>query len=331
MMARPAFRTMRRGAIAIAAVLLSLLLSLLGVEGPTLNGSSGARAEPLSGQGSGPAQKTAAPALPSKALPGKGLPSPGLAGPGLPNQFDPHLRLPTAQIATATPIRFLTDDDYPPFQIAGADGTLTGFNVDLARALCEELAHQCTIQPRRWDTLLDALASRAGDAVIAGMKSSPEILARADVTYPYLKTPGRFLGRRGAKLAPSASALAGRPIAVAAGTAHEAFVKAFFPAATLRSLPSASAAFEALARGDVEFAFADGPSAAVWLNGTTGACCAFVGGPYLESRFFGEGMIIAVRKGDDAMRRVLNDGLQRLSANGRLADLYLKYFPIGFY
>jgi polar amino acid transport system substrate-binding protein len=253
------------------------------------------------------------------------------AAPGYPNQFDPHLRLPTAQIAAATPIRFLTDDDYPPFQIASPDGSLSGFNIDLARALCEELAHQCTIQPRRWDTLLDALASRTGDAVIAGMKSSPEIMARADVTYPYLKTPGRFLMRRGATLAPSAATLAGRPIAVATGTAHEAFVKAFFPAATLKSLPSAAAAFEALARGDVELVFADGPSAAVWLNGTTGACCAFVGGPYLESRFFGEGMIIAVRKGDDALRHVLDDGLQRLSANGRLADIYLKYFPIGFY
>ncbi|MFI5015769.1 MAG: transporter substrate-binding domain-containing protein [Hyphomicrobiales bacterium] len=255
----------------------------------------------------------------------------GAAAARIPNQFDPHLRLPVAQIAAATPIRFLTDDDYPPFQIAGPDGSLTGFNVDLARALCEELAHQCTIQPRRWDTLLDALASRAGDAIIAGMKPSPDILARADVTLPYLKMPGRFVARRDAGLAPTQAALAGRPVAVAAGTAHEAFIKSFFPATTLRSLPSTAAALEALARGEVGLAFADGPTAATWLNGATGACCAFAGGPYFESRFFGEGMIIAVRKGDDALRRVLNQALQRLSQNGRLGDLYLKYFPIGFY
>jgi polar amino acid transport system substrate-binding protein len=300
---------MRRGVIAVAAA----LLALLGVQAPIFGERGGAQAQEQSGQ-------AAAQATPQ-----------AMAASGLPNQFDPHLRLPTAQIAAATPIRFLTDDDYPPFQIAAPDGTLSGFNVDLARALCEELAHQCTIQPRRWDTLLDALANRAGDAVIAGMKSSPEILARADVTYPYLKTPGRFLVRRGGKPVPSPAALAGRPVAVVAGTAHEAFIKTLFPGATVKSLPSASATFEALARGDVEFVFADGPSAAVWLNGATGACCAFAGGPYLESRYFGEGMIIAVRKGDDTMRHVLNAGLQRLSANGRLADLYLKYFPIGFY
>jgi polar amino acid transport system substrate-binding protein len=253
------------------------------------------------------------------------------SGPRLPNQFDPHLRLPAAQIAAASPIRFLTENDYPPFQITGPDGSLTGFNVDLARALCTELSHQCTIQPRRWDTLLDALANRAGDAIIAGMRPTPEILARADVTYPYLKTPARFVGRRDLALVPNPQSLSRHTVAVATGTAHEAFLKAFFPAVTLRGFSSVGAVFDALARGEVDVAFVDGPGAASWLNSASGACCAFAGGPYFESHFFGEGMIIAVRKGDDAMRRVLNQALQRLSQNGRLADLYLKYFPVGFY
>ena len=258
-------------------------------------------------------------------------PASGPKLPVLPNQFDPHLHLPQAQIAAATPIRFLTDDDYPPFQIAGRDGSLTGFNIDLARALCEELAHQCTIQPRRWDTLLDALASRAGDAVIAGMKSSPDILSRADVTLPYLKTPGRFVARRGTELAPSRDGLAGHTVGVITGTAHEAFVKAFFPTAKLRGLLSIQAALDALTRGEVELVFADGPTLASWLGGANGTCCVFLGNAYFESRFFGEGMIIAVRKNDEALRRVLNLALQRLSQNGRLGDIYLKYFPIGFY
>jgi polar amino acid transport system substrate-binding protein len=249
----------------------------------------------------------------------------------LPNQFDPHLRMPAAQIASATPLHFLTDDDYPPFQTYGTEGALTGFNIDLARALCEELAHQCTIQPRRWDTLLDSLTSRAGDAIIAGMKTSPEILAKADVTLPYLKTPGRFLTRRDSTVAPSPSAISGRTVAVATGTAHEAFVKAFFPLAVTRGYASAATALEALARGEAELAFADGPTAATWLNGASGSCCAFIGSPFFESRYFGEGMIIAVRKGDDPLRRVLSAALQRLSANGRLGDIYLKYFPVGFY
>jgi polar amino acid transport system substrate-binding protein len=266
-------------------------------------------------------------ASPSATRPGEE----GSSGPRLPNQFDPHLRLPAAQIAAATPIRFLTENDYPPFQITGPDGSLTGFNIDLARALCAELAHQCTIQPRRWDTLLDALANRAGDAIIAGMRPTPEILARADVTYPYVKTPARFVAHRELGLVPSPQSLSGHSVAVATGTAHEAFLKAFFPTVTQRGFSSAGAVFDALARGEVDVGFVDGPGAASWLNSSSGVCCSFAGGPYFESRFFGEGMIIAVRKGDDVMRRVLNQALQRLSENGRLGELYLKYFPIGFY
>jgi polar amino acid transport system substrate-binding protein len=251
--------------------------------------------------------------------------------PRLPNQFDPHLRLPAARIAAATPIRFLTDDDYPPFQVAGPDGNPSGFNVDLARAICEELKHQCVIQQRRWDTLLAALADGSGDAVIAGMKSTPDILARADVTLPYIKLPARFVARTGNAVVPSPQSLAGKTVAVAQGTAHEAYLEAFFPAAELRRYPAMDAALQGLSRGEAELAFVDGATAATWLARASGACCAFVGGPYLESRYFGEGMVIAVRKGDDALRHVLDSTLQTLSENGRLGDIYLRYFPIGFY
>ncbi|WP_164142506.1 transporter substrate-binding domain-containing protein, partial [Serratia marcescens] len=59
-------------------------------------------------------------------------------------------------------IRFLTEDDYPPFNFAGPAGQPVGFNIDLARALCEELRVPCTIQVRRWDTLLESLDRNNG-------------------------------------------------------------------------------------------------------------------------------------------------------------------------
>ena len=89
---------------------------------------------------------------------------------------------------------------------------------------------------------------------------------------------------------------------------------------------------EAARSGAVDAAFGDGLSWAVWLAGSASAdCCVFKGGPYLESRFFGEGVGIAVRKEDFELRHAIDWALANLAQRGVYAELYLKYFPIGFY
>src|SRR6266853_1896138 len=77
-------------------------------------------------------------------------------------------------------IRFLTETDYPPFNFAGPDGNPQGFNVDLARLLCEELKVGCTIQMRRFETLLGSLNENRGDAVIASLAATTEARAKVD-------------------------------------------------------------------------------------------------------------------------------------------------------
>ena len=85
----------------------------------------------------------------------------------------------------------------------------------------------------------------------------------------------------------------------------------------------------ALRRGEVDFIFGDAISLAFWINGTdSGECCAFSGGPFVESRYFGEGIGIAVRKGNDLLRQSLNWALFRLWEKGRYTDLWLRYFSI---
>ncbi|MCU0955606.1 MAG: transporter substrate-binding domain-containing protein, partial [Hyphomicrobium sp.] len=54
-------------------------------------------------------------------------------------------------------VRFLTEGDFPPFNYLDEDGVLNGFNVDLARALCNEIGAACDIRVRPWDELLVAL------------------------------------------------------------------------------------------------------------------------------------------------------------------------------
>jgi polar amino acid transport system substrate-binding protein len=230
-------------------------------------------------------------------------------------------------------IRFMTEDDYPPFDFTLPDGTLTGFNVDLARAICEELRVACTVQARRWDTLIASLDENRGDAIIASMQINNETRLQVAFTTPYYLTPGRFVTLRSSPLGEAIpEALAGHTIGVLGKTAHSAFLETFFARSTLRAFESPQALRAALRNGEIETLFGDANALSFWLNGTDAAgCCIFKGGAFLDPNFFGEGVGIAVRNGNANLRRALDYALAKLAEGGVYADLYLKYFPIGAY
>jgi len=254
-------------------------------------------------------------------------PSPGV---GVPGFWDPRRRPERPDLSRLQTIRFLTGMEYPPFDYTGADGNPAGFNVDLARLICDEIKVACTIQARRFDTLLDALDENRGDAVIASIAAVAETRRRADFSDPYYRTPARFAARRDSAIADVLpERLEGKKVAVIAGTAHEAYLKAMFTEAELRPYPTAEAARAALRDKEVDLLFGDGIALAFWLNGTdSGGCCAFRGGPFLDSRFFGEGVGIAVKRGNDLLRQAFNWALFRLWEKGSFTDLWLRYFPI---
>ncbi|MDP3691396.1 transporter substrate-binding domain-containing protein, partial [Bradyrhizobium sp.] len=87
----------------------------------------------------------------------------------VPGFWDPRRRPDRPDLSRLSVIRFLTETDYPPFNFTGPDGNPAGFNVDLARLLCEEIKVTCTVQMRRFETLLDAIVSNRGDAIIASL------------------------------------------------------------------------------------------------------------------------------------------------------------------
>jgi polar amino acid transport system substrate-binding protein len=265
-------------------------------------------------------------AAPVSAQDGVALP----AGAGVPGFWDPRRRPERPDLSRVQSIRFLTELDYPPFNYAGADGNPMGFNVDLARQLCDEIKTTCTIQARRFELLFDALDDNRGDAVIASIAVMPAARRRADFTDPYYRTPARFVARSDSPIGDVLPELVeGKKIGVVAGTAHEAFLKEMFTAAEVRAYANAEAAREALRNQDVDLLFGDGITLAFWVNGSESAgCCAFRGGPFLEGRYFGEGVGIAVKRGNDLLRQALNWALFRQWEKGAFADLWLRYFPI---
>jgi polar amino acid transport system substrate-binding protein len=251
----------------------------------------------------------------------------------VPGFWDPKHRPEKPDTSRMGAVRFLTEDDYPPFNFKGPNGQVSGFNVDLARAICNELGLTCTIQVRRFNTLLDALDKNLGDAVIASIAITPQNRERADFTDRYYRTPARFVARKEVLLDQiTPEALSGRKVAVVAGSAHEAYLRDFFPEMTIRSYPNIETAFAALRRAETDLYFGDGITIAFWLNGAgSGNCCVFRGGPFTESHYFGEGVGIAVKRGNETLRRALNYALFKLWEKGTYTDIYLRYFPISFY
>lgn len=249
--------------------------------------------------------------------------------------FDARERLPRPDLSNLVRLRILTSVDFPPFNFADQVGRLSGFNVDLAREVCLELKIEakCQIQALPFAELEEALANRAGEAVIAGIAITQERRGKFSFSRPYLTIPARFarnvardLGGKGPE------ALAGRPVGVVKDTAHEAMLKSFFPKVIPVVFEDREAMLQALKGDKVAAVFSDGLRLPFWLAGeASGKCCVLFGGSYLSKEFLGEGMAVMLRNDEETLMAAFDHALATLSRNGRLQDIYLRYFPHGLY
>ena len=230
-------------------------------------------------------------------------------------------------------IRFLTNTTYPPFNYIDETGSLAGFNIDLARAICDVLKVDCIMRTRAWDKLSGELAGGQGDAIIASMAITEANRAKFDFSDRYYLTPARFIARTETSIGEiTPQALKGWKVAVVKDSAHQAYIRIFFPEAEGVVFDTRDKARAALMDKEVDLLFDDGISLAFFLTGQLSkGCCAFRGGPFLDSVYFGEGAGIAVAKGNATLRDSINYALRKLYADGVYEELFLKHFPVSFY
>ncbi len=259
-----------------------------------------------------------------------------LAGPAaaqtVPYHVDPTAREIVPNLTAVPAIRFLTTADYPPFNYRDEAGELIGFNVDLARALCDEIEIACTIQAWPWEQASRALADNQGDALIAGLAITPQNGDQFDFSSTYLALPARFVTPAAGAAVPAfdPGALRGQRISVRRGTTHAEFVQRYLPNAQLAEFDTEIAALEAVRDGAAAAYFGDALRASYWLNENPG-CCAFAGEPYFRPDLFGEGLAIALPANRVAVRQAIESGLVALKRAGRMDELYFRWFPVGFY
>ncbi|HEX7776259.1 MAG TPA: transporter substrate-binding domain-containing protein [Parvibaculum sp.] len=230
-------------------------------------------------------------------------------------------------------LRILTEGSYPPYNYRDDAGHLVGFDIDIAHELCARLDRSCRIEARRWSELLPALKRGDANVVVASMLiPSPgreAVGAPGGIVFSrrYYSTPGHFAARKNEGAAANAIGLAGRRIAVQAGSVHEAFLKSRFPAAVIVALPTLDAVEAALADRRADLAFADRNALLSWISGGDGGrCCRLVGVDYTDKSYFGAGAGIALRADEEDLRDKIDAALAAMMADGTYAQISGRYF-----
>jgi polar amino acid transport system substrate-binding protein len=259
----------------------------------------------------------------------------GAAEPNIPHLWDSKERLTRPDLTELPRLRFLTTTDFPPFNFLDSAGRLSGFHVDLARAICKELAlmNRCQIQALPWSELDGALERGEGEAIIAGISATADNRNKYAFSRPYLVFPARFVTLTNKEIAePLSTKLNDSRVGVLAGSAHERMLRANFEGVRVVTYARQDWINADLKDGKLDAMFGDGMRLSFWLAGGEAAkCCKFSGGAYFSPDFLGGGLTIATRKDRDDLTAAFDYALQAISSRPEFGELYLRYFPVDFF
>ncbi|EJY59816.1 arginine/ornithine binding protein AotJ [Pseudomonas aeruginosa CIG1] len=242
------------------------------------------------------------------------------------------LSLPT--FAADKPVRIGIEAAYPPFSLKTPDGQLAGFDVDIGNALCEEMKVQCKWVEQEFDGLIPALKVRKIDAILSSMTITDERKRSVDFTNKYYNTPARFVMKEGASLNDPKADLKGKKAGVLRGSTADRYASAELTPAGVEVVRynSQQEANMDLVAGRLDAVVADSVNLEDgFLKTDAGKGYAFVGPQLTDAKYFGEGVGIAVRKGDSELAGKFNAAIDALRANGKYKQIQDKYFSFNVY
>ncbi len=226
-------------------------------------------------------------------------------------------------------LRIASEGTNPPFSTINASGELEGFDIDIARALCAKMGAECEIVAQDWDGIIPALLARKYDAIVASLNVTEDRKRVVAFTKPYYRSPSVFVVRKGTDIKDlSPRALAGKSIGVQTATNHAAYLEDKYSRSIVRLYNTVADAYRDLAAGRVEYVMYDKLAAYDWLRTEEGrACCEMAPLELSDPAYFGSGVAIALRKGDDALLARFNAAIDAIVADGTYAKINEKYFP----
>lgn len=234
-------------------------------------------------------------------------------------------------IAAAEKLVVGTEGAYPPFNYLEADGTLGGFDVDIAKALCEEMKVECEFVTQDWDGAIPALIAGKYDIFIASMSITEERKQKIDFSEKYYNTPPAIAVAKDSKISNTAGDLKGKILGAQSSTTHSNYAEAYFKDSELRLYPTPDEYKLDLANGRIDAVIDDVVVLDDWLKSDDGSCCRLVGTLKSDPTINGEGAGVALRKGEDALRERINKAIQAILKNGKYKAINDKYFEFSVY
>lgn len=223
-----------------------------------------------------------------------------------------------------------TEGAYPPFNSLEADGSLTGFDIDIAKALCEEMKVTCTFKTNDWDGIIPALQAKKFDAIVASMSITPERLEKVDFSKKYYNTPPAIAVPKDSP-AKSVEDLKGKTIGAQSSTSHANYAEKHMADAQLKLYPTADEYKLDITNGRIDAVIDDVVVLTQWVKSDAGTCCKILTPLPIDPVINGEGAGIAVRKGETALADRFTKAIAAIRANGTYQKINAKYFDFDVY
>lgn len=246
-----------------------------------------------------------------------------------------------------TRVRIATEGAYAPYNMHAPDGSLIGFEIDLAKDLCARMKVQCEVTAQDWDGMIPALNAGKFDAIMSGMSITARRREVIDFAGPYASVPTTFALAKSAgalpltgqrvnlndqaaamrQLEPLRQALRGKVIGVQVSTIQAEFLNTYFKdAVEVRTYRTTEEHDLDLAAGRIDGVCAAAATIQAALE--KGGGDAQMTGPMINGGPIGVGSGVGLRKGDPELREMFDNAIKAAAADGTLRTLALKWFKL---
>jgi len=240
--------------------------------------------------------------------------------------------LGTVSFAQGKDLKVAIDATYEPFTFK-KDGKPTGFDVDIANALCEQIKRKCVFVEQGWDSMIPGLMARKYDVIISSMSVTEDRLKQIDFTDKYYNTPSRVVTKKAFNYTGPAS-LKGKKIGVLKASTQEKYALG-----ELKTVGVDVVSYEAQDQVylDIRAGRLDGTVAdhvevtGGFLSKPEGKDYELKGDELFIPKYFGIGAGIGLRKGQDALKNELNAAIKTIRGNGVYKKINDKYFTFDVY